>query len=489
MKKLSVRILLVALASVLAASGAGCSGGTDTAETTTQSVQSSVQTEPAEETVYSPLPQSRLNGFAFRFLNYDETYLSWAVNPLDAEEQTGDVLNDAIWTRNNRVEETYDCAISEVLLSKPHDSIASLVQSGDVGAEIVMLYDETVMNKYLSGYLQTWDVLPHVDFTEPCWSLDATQTFSVAGKVFAATGAFSLAQSTRSFILIFNKDMYKDLGLKEDLYQLAREGKWTMDSLVKAEQAAAADLNGDGAMDTTNDRFGNGGAIKLYFGSLVTGAGIKYIDLDENGTPVFAIRGNEYAMTVMSDILARHSGNYAYTTVASGIHNGSNEARELFKSNKLLFLGSSMKAVNQYRDMENDIGLLPFPKYSEEQDRYYALTSGGSMAAIPKTLAQTAFEPVGLILEALTRDSEESVVPVYKEILLKSKYARDQGSADMLDIIFASAVYDIGLSVMPGETYYKYMEVFLSGTDTFSSLTASIADSVSAKLEELTLVG
>ena len=110
------------------------------------------------------------------------------------------------------------------------------------------------------------------------------------------------------------------------------------------------------------------------------------------------------------------------------------------------------------------------------------------MATIPMTLAQSSFEPVGLILEALTRDSENSVVPVYKEILLKSKYARDQGSSDMLDIIFASAVYDIGLSVMPGETYYKYMEVFLSGTDTFTSLTASITESVAAKLEELTKV-
>ena len=191
MKNGMIRILVVSLAFLMLLVSAACGGGTDAPAATTPPAQTEEQTSASEEIGYQPLPQTRLNGFAFRFLNYDDSYLTWAVNPLDAEEQTGDVLNDEIWSRNNRIEETYDCAISEVLLSKPHESIDSLVQAGDVGAEVVMLYDERVLNKYLSGFLQTWDVLPYIDFTEPCWSLDATETFSVGGKAFAATGAFS----------------------------------------------------------------------------------------------------------------------------------------------------------------------------------------------------------------------------------------------------------------------------------------------------------
>ncbi|MBO5126078.1 MAG: hypothetical protein J6D10_00745, partial [Clostridia bacterium] len=59
----------------------------------------------------------------------------------------------------------------------------------------------------------------------------------------------------------------------------------------------------------------------------------------------------------------------------------------------------------------------------------------------------------------------------------------------MLDIIFASALYDIGLSTIPSETYYKYMEVYNSGTDTFASLTQSITKIVNKKLESLTKQG
>lgn len=499
MKTKNVKLTSLLLAMFMLATACGSGGGqapsSDSGETAAPSAAAENPAEEAEETVpeetepaYEPLPSVDMEGFNMRFFNYDDSWLSWVINILDTEETTGDVLNDEIWARNNRMEETYNCVISQTLDRNPADKLAALVQSGDAGAEVVMLYDETIVNQYISGYLQTWDVLPYVNFENPYWSWDATQTFSSAGKVYAATGDFSLAQSTRSFIMMFNKDMYADLGFQDDLYQLVLDGKWTMDKMIAAAETAVLDLNGDGQM-TLDDRYGVGTAIKLYFGSLVTGAGIKYVDIDEEGNAYFAIPGNEYALTVMSDILNKHTGNYIFTQVADNIHDGSGTGRDMFKNNQMLFIGSSMKAVGEYRDMDSDIGILPFPKYSEDQENYYALTSGGTMATLPVTLSPDSCENVGLLLEAMSRDSRETVIPVYKETLLKSRYARDEGSAAMLDIIFASAMYDIGLSTIPSETYYKYMEVYRSGTDTFASLTQSITKIVNKKLENLTKQG
>ena len=278
--------------------------------------------------------------------------------------------------------------------------------------------------------------------------------------------------------------MYADLGLTEDLYQLALDGKWTMDTLLEVEKTAILDLDGDGEM-TDKDRYGTTGAVKLYFGSLVTGAGIKYIDINESGEPYFAISGNEYAISVMSDILEKHNGTDIFLQVQSDIHNGSNEANTLFKNNQVLFCGSSMRAIANYRDMESDIGILPFPKYSEDQEAYHALTSGGTMATLPKTLSPDSYEYTGILLEALCRDSHTGLIPLYKETLLKSRYARDEGSAAMLDIIFASATYDIGLSVFSSDTYYKYMEPYLKKNNTFASLTQQITKTVESKLASL----
>lgn len=56
----------------------------------------------------------------------------------------------------------------------------------------------------------------------------------------------------------------------------------------------------------------------------------------------------------------------------------------------------------------------------------------------------------------------------------------------MLDIIFKSGTYDLGLSVFPGDTYYSYMELYLKMKDNFSSTTDMLAKKVAADIEKLT---
>ena len=67
----------------------------------------------------------------------------------------------------------------------------------------------------------------------------------------------------------FNKNIADDVGI-EDLYNVVREGAWTMDKMGAAMAAARADLNGDGSMDG-NDRFGmtcyEGCVIPLFIGA------------------------------------------------------------------------------------------------------------------------------------------------------------------------------------------------------------------------------
>ena len=54
----------------------------------------------------------------------------------------------------------------------------------------------------------------------------------------------------------------------------------------------------------------------------------------------------------------------------------------------------------------------------------------------------------GIVLEYLAAKGQEIVRPAYYDIALNGKSVRDEESSAMLDIIFASRVYDIG-------AYYK----------------------------------
>ena len=53
-------------------------------------------------------------------------------------------------------------------------------------------------------------------------------------------------------------------------------------------------------------------------------------------------------------------------------------------------------------------------------------------------------ELTGVTLEAMAYGSTTTLTPAYYDNALKTRYVRDEESGDMLDIIFATRVYDLG---------------------------------------------
>lgn len=474
MKKRFVSLLL--LCSVLTA--VGCGGNSDSGNSTTggdnpDATISGGEAELTEKELY-PLPDKDMEGFELRFYNFDDSFLNWAINPLDAEEENGDNVNDAIYRRNRKIEGMYNCNITELTVSNPITGLRDIIYSGDDMFDIAMIYDESVASAYCEGLLSTWDRLDYAMLDRSWWNQNANDVFQIQGKQFAAVGDFTLGMVSRGFVMLFNKEMIESANLDVSLYDLVRQGDWTLDKFAEIAKLFVKDVNGDSVFDE-KDQYGTTGAIKLHFGALVTGSGVKYISVNNDGIPYFAIPGNSYAMDVFEKILNLHNGsNIFYTINKNDVHNGSTEGREMFKSGLTAFYGTSMKSISLYRDTSFDIGILPFPKYDSEQEEYYILTSGAGVATIPITLPEERDENVGILLDALCRDSQDNLLPTYREVVLKTKYTRDEDSADMLDIIFKSCTYDLGLSVWPGNTYYKYMENYLRMTDNFASMTATL---------------
>ena len=86
------------------------------------------------------------------------------------------------------------------------------------------------------------------------------------------------------------------------------------------------------------------------------------------------------------------------------------------------------------------------------------------------------FENIGILLEEITRLTYTDIVPQYKEVLLKSKYSRDAGSADMLDIVFDSLFFDPGILLWSGPLSDKIVQnVFAKNSTAVVSYLTSIA--------------
>ena len=227
------RRISLALCLLMLLTAAGC-GKTETPanETTPADTTANAQTETESvetEPEYPALPEKDMDGYDFHIDNYSDEWLSWAIHILTADETNGEAMNDEVWSRNNRIMEQFNCKITAELEKNPSDTLAEKILSGENTYKLVMIYDEQLVNHYAGGRLLTWDNIPYIDFTMDWWNENAGATFIANGKPFAATGDFSLSQSTRSFIMLFNKDMYADLGFADDLYTLVEEGKWTDD--------------------------------------------------------------------------------------------------------------------------------------------------------------------------------------------------------------------------------------------------------------------
>ena len=103
------------------------------------------------------------------------------------------------------------------------------------------------------------------------------------------------------------------------------------------------------------------------------------------------------------------------------------------------------------RDFDIEMGFLPCPKYDEAQETYYAPSFGAEISLLLKTLPEDRKENVGILLEALAYDTNKSIIPEYKEVALKTKYARDNESEDMIDIVIDSVSFEFGLNAWQSE--------------------------------------
>ncbi len=95
----------------------------------------------------------------------------------------------------------------------------------------------------------------------------------------------------------------------------------------------------------------------------------------------------------------------------------------------------------QFREMEDDYGILPLPKYDEAQENYYSHASAHSdCLAVP--VLNEDFERASIILEALAAEGYKTIRPAVYDVAIKQKGARDEDSAAMIDLIYAGRTGD-----------------------------------------------
>ena len=79
--------------------------------------------------------------------------------------------------------------------------------------------------------------------------------------------------------------------------------------------------------------------------------------------------------------------------------------------------------------MEADFGIIPYPKLDEAQKQYVSRVEYYFPTIVP--INSDSLGITGVMLEALQSESAKTVRPAYYDIALKTKYTRDDESAQI----------------------------------------------------------
>ncbi len=127
-----------------------------------------------------------------------------------------------------------------------------------------------------------------------------------------------------------------------------------------------------------------------------------------------------------------------WNTFATSANNG---GVEFFKAGRALFYNETMGNAQKLRQMELDFGIIPAPKYNEEQTDYCMCGGNPYFMTVPTTSRD--LEMVGIMMESLAYESQKTVKIAAYDEMLSGKVSRDNASEAMLDIIYNSLFYDI----------------------------------------------
>lgn len=472
----STRILSLLLCSLLLTASCGDSNTTPGGDTTDSGDNGTTDTQELE--LPDGLPQKDYGNESFVIAT--ETNMNWH---MIQEEESGDVLNDSIFKRNLAVEERFGVKLETV-----HDvwnvigpKVLASIQSGDDEYSLCALHVINTSTYVSQGMFRNWYDVDYVDFSKPWWSQATSTDMTVNGSCYLAIGDFALSALERERAVFYNKSLAEDYKLP-NLYELVNDGKWTQDKVEELTKDVYQDINANNERDA-GDLYGwcelSRGGIDSYLWAF----GNKIIDKNSAGE-LELVYHNEKTSAIfdrVKDFFDKHSGSYLYQFDGDWTVLNSH-----FREGRALFITATVNAaIGDFRDMNEDFGIIPLPKYDENQDRYYTPVDGGhDVLCVPVTVKDV--ERTGIITEALCAESYKKVVPSYYDVALKVKGARDEESVAMLDLVTNSRIFDIGFVYggwsSAGFIYHTLIE---DDTRSFESYWASNASRIEASYDEI----
>ena len=426
------------------------SGPTETdyeTESFSNSSSTTIDKSTPEETTYINSKEDILNKWSGKTINVLTTnYIPSSQNPWSQVEiDSGKFGEKMVSSQNNRqsmIQKTYGVNVNWISsdnYQSIYQDIEKAVSSNDVTYEIVFVRTSELFT--MASYMLDLGNNIYIDFTQDYYSQEAYKMFTLYGHTLYAEGDFCITNNENSEVLMFNKKLLNEIASESNIYDDVKNGKWTYEKMVSLARNAYSD-DGDGVVNDF-DTFGL--SCTSFDRTLYRSFGVYGVKPSgDNGYEITEAKYDDRINSALSILRSLRSNEYNWARLSWGGNYGSN-AQEAFKDGRVLFYSDVVQQLNSFYDLSFDMGVLPLPKYDEEQDRYYVTQTPMRSLFVGVPECTSDKEMSYYFLDVLSWSERDYLKEHYLEY--KSKvFSRDTRDID-IDIlehyIFANKMYDV----------------------------------------------
>ncbi len=399
----------------------------------------------------------------------------------EEEDAVGDPLSTAVFERAVRVNEHIGvtCVFQDAGgWTEYSATVKRSVQAGDDNYQLVLtpVY-QGVCDLITGNVLTDFGELPGINIEAPYWSLDLMEEIKIGDQYLLGYNEMCLSLVN---LIVFNKDLQEAYQV-ESPYALVRNKEWTLDKLMSITANIYKD-DGNGSRDAA-DTYGITGWGWVPLISLVTSSDLKIVDRNTEGNYEIAYEHDREKMVDLIDKvfkLYNAEGSFFWKSVpAPG-------TEVSFSAGTSVFQFFSSPGLASFRDKDIRFGVLPYPLYDNKQADYRTLNWNGLMA-VPNSIKNP--EMVGSVIELLAYYTEPVRVAYY-ENLLSAKIADAPDDVEMLDIIWATQVTDVGIvtcnaAAQMDNLVYMIPKMCEAGNNTFASYIKGNSKSAQRALDKV----
>lgn len=359
----------------------------------------------------------------------------------EAEEFTGEIVNDAIYQRNTTVEDRLNICYNwigtpgnggniDAYVGKVRDSHTA----GDNSYDILASYSRSIASCLVNGFLTNLESAAYLDFDKPWWPDNLLEESTINGHLYFVSGDISTNALHMMYCVYFNRQILEDFALPNP-QDLVAEDHWTIDKMIELTSGTYIDLNGNSKRDV-DDQYGFT-IVNFHNDAFYTGSGLKLIDKDPD--KILVISEDFYSEKAV-DLLAKlgpwEASEEVYKT-PENYEKPFTDGHALFNINRAHYASKSL------RDSELSYGIVPVPKYDETQVSYRTVM-GNPVTLYGVTIGCPKKDICTAVLECMASNGYRLTTPAIFENNMKRKYSTDDVNAQMYDIVRESISFELG---------------------------------------------